>query len=900
VSISRVVSSVTPALLLALLAVAPVSVRGEGTVYSASEAELDAALADGGTVTLAFDGTITFTNTKSISADTVLDATGQQVTFSGGILRPLFKVEAGVSLTFLNLTLADGLTSSNGGAIYNAGIVIASDCLFTNNQAVGGNGAAGANGTDNPNANGTDAHSGQPGGSVAGGAIYNLGSLALTGCTFQNNAARGGNGGNGGQGGIGGWAGGDGGDGDTGGFARGGAVFSTNSAAITNCTFANNSATGGNGGSGGSGGAGGAIGAGLAGNGQRGGEGAGAGLYSHRLSWIVGTTFSANACTGGNTGNDGTVHGGYQGRDGGSGGNALGGGVCNLGTNATLNSTFHTNTAAGGNGGNGSNGAVGGDGGDGGDGWGGGFYSAQVAGLTNCTLASCGAFGGTPGNPGTGSTAPGANGNPGSTRGGNIARAGGTLALKNSIFAYRSSGGNGYGTVVDAGNNISSDNSINLGGAGSLINTDPRLGPLANNGGSTSTLALLTNSPAIDTSDDAASPAVDQRGVIRPIGAHGDIGAFEFGLVVRGRITLGTNGVEGVLVSAGNRSATTDANGDYALTVAAGTYVLTPSAEDFDFTPATQAITVTEDTSGVDFSAIQLFAISGHVLDGPTGLAGVTLALGAEAVATTDTAGAYRISGILAGTYDVTPSRPGYQFDPPTISVTVGPDAEAVDFQTAYTISGRVVDGTNGLGGVTVSADSHSALSDAAGNYTIPGVPGGTYFVFTASSDYTFSPPREITLGPSATNVNFAVESRLYTFSGRVTEGGVGLAGVRIFGTRTTDSSGTFSFTVAGGTYVLSPSKSGYGFSPKSITVTLPPTAADLNFIAGPQLSSIVPLADGTVRIFVVAPAGQVNRVEASTNLVDWGGIFTNSGGFQFVDQEATNFPARFYRTARP
>jgi hypothetical protein len=62
---------------------------------------------------------------------------------------------------------------------------------------------------------------------------------------------------------------------------------------------------------------------------------------------------------------------------------------------------------------------------------------------------------------------------------------------------------------------------------------DPRLAPLANNGGRTQTHALLSGSPAIDRGDNAGAPATDQRGVARPRDGDGngsrivDIGAFE-------------------------------------------------------------------------------------------------------------------------------------------------------------------------------------------------------------------------------------------------------------------------------------------------------------------------------------------------------------------------------------
>jgi hypothetical protein len=59
------------------------------------------------------------------------------------------------------------------------------------------------------------------------------------------------------------------------------------------------------------------------------------------------------------------------------------------------------------------------------------------------------------------------------------------------------------------------------------------LGPLADNGGETLTHALLPGSPAIDTGDNPACLASDQRGISRPQDGNNngdvfcDIGAFE-------------------------------------------------------------------------------------------------------------------------------------------------------------------------------------------------------------------------------------------------------------------------------------------------------------------------------------------------------------------------------------
>jgi hypothetical protein len=62
---------------------------------------------------------------------------------------------------------------------------------------------------------------------------------------------------------------------------------------------------------------------------------------------------------------------------------------------------------------------------------------------------------------------------------------------------------------------------------------DPLLGPLADNGGPTFTMALLHGSPALDAGDDGLlqkpyNLKTDQRGFARESGQHVDIGAFEF------------------------------------------------------------------------------------------------------------------------------------------------------------------------------------------------------------------------------------------------------------------------------------------------------------------------------------------------------------------------------------
>jgi predicted outer membrane repeat protein len=103
------------------------------------------------------------------------------------------------------------------------------------------------------------------------------------------------------------------------------------------------------------------------------------------------------------------------------------------------------------------------------------------------------------------------------------------------------------------GHNLSTDKSGTfLAAAGDQTNiTNPKLGPLQDNGGPTFTFALVPGSAAIDAGDDSLgglTPSVDQRGVLRPqsggsgLGDHVDIGAFEYAQLSQLLVTGPNNG----------------------------------------------------------------------------------------------------------------------------------------------------------------------------------------------------------------------------------------------------------------------------------------------------------------------------------------------------------------------
>jgi hypothetical protein len=168
------VYSVTVSNLYGTATSAPALLTGTGgLVTSCTEAALREAMAAGGTVTFASDGTITLASTITNVNDTVLDGSGHQVTISGNRAVRVFSVTTNVHFSVVNLTIADG-TSLGGSAILNLGGII-----NLNGVAISSNTAASIvpNDTLSP--------------AASGGAIFNRGGIInATNCSFTGNSAQ--------------------------------------------------------------------------------------------------------------------------------------------------------------------------------------------------------------------------------------------------------------------------------------------------------------------------------------------------------------------------------------------------------------------------------------------------------------------------------------------------------------------------------------------------------------------------------------------------------------------------------------------------------------------------------------------------------------------------------------
>lgn len=112
------------------------------------------------------------------------------------------------------------------------------------------------------------------------------------------------------------------------------------------------------------------------------------------------------------------------------------------------------------------------------------------------------------------------------------------MSFKSTLVAHNEDANctNNGGTLTSEGYNLEFGDTCVFTTTGDITDTNPLLGPLADNGGpstgsgqATLTHALLESSPAVDNGAISGYPITDQRGVPRPQGGRCDIGAHEHG-----------------------------------------------------------------------------------------------------------------------------------------------------------------------------------------------------------------------------------------------------------------------------------------------------------------------------------------------------------------------------------
>lgn len=159
---------------------------------------------------------------------------------------------------------------------------------------------------------------------------------------------------------------------------------------------------------------------------------------------------------------------------------------------------------------------------------------------------------------------------------------------------------------------------------------------------------------------------------------------------ISGTISPTAGGAGATVNLSGAATATTTANASGVYTFAGlpnGTYAITPTHAGYTFTPASQTATVNgANLTGINFTdTAQTFGISGTISP-TTGGSGATVSLSGAANATTiaNASGAYSFTGLLNGSYTITPSNTGFTFTPASQNATItGANVSGINFTAA-------------------------------------------------------------------------------------------------------------------------------------------------------------------------------------------------------------------------
>jgi hypothetical protein len=294
-----------------------------------------------------------------------------------------------------------------------------------------------------------------------------------------------------------------------------------------------------------------------------------------------------------------------------------------------------------------------------------------------------------------------------------------------------------------------------------------------------------------DVKVDGSSVGAAATHTFNNINANHSIDAAFVGIYsISGTVRMGRSPIAEVTVILNgptSGTAITDSLGNYSFSgLANGSYTVTPAKSGLRFAPVSRAVIVSgasvirQDFSVTLSAATAIYSISGTVSAEGSPLAGVTVTLsGADSgSASTDEFGNYSFTGLLDGSYTLTPSLPGFTFSPANRFVTIsGTSVTGQDFTgtfsgiNTYSISGKVLTpGTRlspglPISGVTITLSGTAngiAVTDANGNYVFTGLKNGNYTLTPGKTGYSFTPAfRSVNVnGANVTGQNFAGASQ--------------------------------------------------------------------------------------------------------------------------------------------
>ena len=297
--------------------------------------------------------------------------------------------------------------------------------------------------------------------------------------------------------------------------------------------------------------------------------------------------------------------------------------------------------------------------------------------------------------------------------------------------------------------------------------------------------------------------------------------------------TGGGSPVDGVTITVGGDSTTTDAQGNYSIQVTHDqTVTITPTKAGYTFTPPSKTVVMKAQDENFTATA-SLYTVSGTILDGG-GSALSSVAVDATNIGSTTTNGSgfYSFANVPHDTDTViTPTLVGYDFTPSSATLDDISGNATQDFTAStqmFTLSGTILDGGGSpLVGVSVAATGFSSTTTNGSGFYSFTVPYNTDTVVTPTfTGYDFTPLSQAVNDITSNAIqDFTGTIQTFTLSGTILDGGGSpLVGVSVaaigFTPTSTNGSGFYSFTVPYDTdTVVTPTFAGYDFTPVSQAV---------------------------------------------------------------------------------
>lgn len=166
------------------------TIQGSSTSYATIQSAVDSAQ-NGDTIVLD-PGTYTGSGNYNININKNLKITGQNqenTIIDAQKQGPIFNIETGFTVTIQNLTLTNGNSTTNGGAINNQGNLNLINCSITNSSTVYKPGLYGGAIENTGTLTLSDCNLNKNHATSSGGAIHNTGNLNINNSTLENNGA---------------------------------------------------------------------------------------------------------------------------------------------------------------------------------------------------------------------------------------------------------------------------------------------------------------------------------------------------------------------------------------------------------------------------------------------------------------------------------------------------------------------------------------------------------------------------------------------------------------------------------------------------------------------------------------------------------------------------------------